>query len=138
MEKWLVLLFLFINTWTDMKKREISLLSVVLIGVYGFFTFWAGKNLLQIQVIPIIIGCFFLALSVVSKGKIGIGDSLILIGTAMYESLPLYLFMIFGALFLASFWGIGLMIFQKREKDTPLPFVPFLLLSYIGGMVLCI
>lgn len=81
------------------------------------------------------IGTALIALSVVSKGAVGMGDGLVLaaLGTVLTFGELLGVFMM--GLLCCSVWGIILLILPRTGRKTEIPFVPFLLLGYIGGLI---
>lgn len=80
-------------------------------------------------------GTALIALSVVSKGAVGMGDGLVLaaLGTVLTFGELLGVFMM--GLLCCSVWGIILLILPRTGRKTEIPFVPFLLLGYIGGLI---
>ena len=95
--------FLGINTWTDIRKKEICVpvLSVFLAGgiLWRIWegTFWA--------------------------------DGLISMGAGTIAA-------VISALLLCGIYsGLQLLVFKKK-RDTEIPFAPFLLVGYLGGILL--
>ena len=78
----------------------------------------------------------FLALSILSGGAMGAGDGLLLLALGLASDTGEYLGTLLGGIFLAAVWsGVLLVVFRKGRK-TEIPFVPFLLFGYIGGLLL--
>lgn len=61
-----------------------------------------------------------------SKGKIGIGDAKLLGVTAMTTGWKYTFQLLATALFLSFLYSICLIVFQKKDMRTEIPFVPFL------------
>lgn len=133
----LVCLFLLLNGYLDWKKREISLVSMAVFGVAG-----AGVNLYFRYQHPgeviggIGIGMFVIVFAFLSKEAIGVGDGLLLSVTG--------LFLGFAGNFRLLFWGLTLcaavmsilILLGVIKKEERLPLVPFLLLTFIGGILI--
>lgn len=72
-------------------------------------------------------GGVVLLIAFVTKNKIGCGDGLLLIATGALLGLKVNLFMFLFGLFLASLKGIWLLLSGKGNKNTDMPFIPFLI-----------
>lgn len=132
----LTILFLAVTGWKDWKKKEISL---PLTGCFGFlgigFSVYTGRSL-QDWMIPVGISLVILAVSVLTGGEIGMGDGWIFLALSTMLTTELYLKMAcIGMLAAAGYAGI-LLIICKKGRKTEIPLVPFLLLGYLGGLLL--
>ena len=96
MERICILAFLGINSWKDIRTREVSLLSIVVFGIVGMVR-----------------ACF--------------------LGTVLSFEELLSAFLL--GLFCCCFWGIVVLFLSGKGKKTEMPFVPFLMLGYIGGLI---
>lgn len=136
LEQGAMLVFLGWNAWKDWKKREISLLSVVIFGAAGLIWGLADHSLGIQNLFLEGIGVLFLLLSIFTKGKIGMGDAWILLTAGILTGLRDYLRMLVLGLLLTSLWAGYLLAVKKEKRDTEIPFLPFLFLGYIGGVFL--
>lgn len=79
----------------------------------------------------LIIGAMVILISVVTSGKIGLGDGMLLcvtgLGLGFWGNLELFAL----ALFLAAVLSIILLVLRLADRKKSIPFVPFLLLSYL-------
>lgn len=77
------------------------------------------------------IGISVIVISFVTKGKIGLGDGALLcvtgLGLGFWGNLELFAL---GLLF-AAIISIGLLIFRLAGRKKSIPFIPFLLISYV-------
>ena len=134
-----ILLFLVLNSWKDIEKKEISIWTVVVFSFGGIAASLYRGTLCTGNLASVGIGAGIIVFSLISRGKIGMGDGLLLM--ALGTVLPVKeLFEIFGiGLFSCCIWGIILLVLPRRGKKTSrkteIPFVPFLLLGYIGGLI---
>lgn len=134
MEWVFVLAFLGINSWKDIRRKEVSLLTIGMFAVVGIIkSLWCGDICWE-WLGAVGLGAALIALSIISRGAVGMGDGLILaaLGTMLTFEKLLGTFML--GLLCCSVWGIILLMLPGTRR-TELPFVPFLLLGYIGGLI---
>lgn len=72
-------------------------------------------------------GAGLLLLSLLTEKKVGSGDGLILILLGLFEGVGRAVPVFCLGLFLQSLLAVGLLIFKKADKQTCIPFLPFLL-----------
>lgn len=128
--------FLAMNSWLDIRRREISLL---LTGTYAgcgiIYSILQGRNI-QDVLIPAGIGILFLAAGMISRGAIGAGDCWILLALGALLDTETYIRMLCIGFFLAAFWSGILLVIRRKSRKTEIPLVPFLLAGYIGGILI--
>ena len=79
---------------------------------------------------------FILACSILTRGQVGMGDGWLLMALGCMMRMESYIQMAcIGMLLAAACSGVLLLVFRKSRK-TEIPLVPFLLLGYVGGMVI--
>ena len=136
MEKYGTLIFLLFSSLLDIRKREISIpvtLMFVLAGVA--YSIKTGRTMTD-YLIPAAIGIFILACSILTRGQVGMGDGWLLMALGCMMRMESYIQMAcIGMLLAAACSGVLLLVFRKSRK-TEIPLVPFLLLGYVGGMVI--
>ena len=71
-----------------------------------------------------------------SRGAIGRGDGYLLCVAGVYLGIAGTLSLLSGALFLCAIWSLLLLAIKKAGKKTEIPFVPFLLAAYVGGLLI--
>lgn len=136
MEKMWILIVLILNTWQDLKKKEVNLYLIGILFLYGVLKMiWTHDNWME-QSVSIAVGGMFIGLSILSKGGLGMGDGLLLLSLGIAMTLPVYLTFLGLALLLAALWSVFLLIFRKKNRNTEIPLVPFLLAGYIGSLAL--
>lgn len=135
MEQVCILAFLGVNSWKDIRTREVSLLTVGIFGIAGLvracFLGMIGINWLAAAGI----GSSVIVLGILSKGAVGIGDGLLLLALGTVLSFGELLTTFLLGLLCCSFWGIILLVLPMKGKKKEIPLVPFLLLGYIGGLI---
>ena len=128
--------FLAMNSWLDIRRREISLLlTVVYAGCGIIYSILQGRKI-QDVLIPAGIGILFLAAGLISRGAIGAGDCWILLALGALLDTETYIRMLCIGFFLAGFWSGILLVIRRKSRKTEIPLVPFLLAGYIGGILI--
>lgn len=128
--------FLAMNSWLDIRRREISLLlTVVYAGGGIIYSILQGRKI-QDVLIPAGIGILFLAAGLISRGAIGAGDCWILLALGALLDTETYIRMLCIGFFLAAFWSGILLVIRRKSRKTEIPLVPFLLAGYIGGILI--
>ena len=135
MEQLCILTFLGINSWKDIHTREVSLLTIGIFGILGFVRACFCELLSIEWFATACIGAFVLALSVLSKGAVGMGDGFLLLALGTVLSFGELLTSFLLGLLCCSIWGIILLFLPGNGKRKEVPFVPFLMLGYIGGLI---
>ena len=79
MREFCVLVFLGLNSWMDIKRREISLVLATMLAATGMiWTVYRGTVSID-RLLPIMTGVSFLGISVITRGAMGMGDGWILL-----------------------------------------------------------
>ena len=136
MEKYGTLIFLLFSSFLDIRKREISIPVTLLFGLAGVvYSVRSGRTMTD-YLIPLGIGILILGGSVLTRGQVGMGDGWLLMALGCMMRMESYIQMAcIGMLLAAACSGVLLLVFRKNKK-TEIPLVPFLLLGYVGGMVI--
>ena len=102
MERICILAFLGINSWKDIRTREVSLLSIGVFGIVGMVRVCFLGNVSMDLVWNVCMGAAVIGLSIISKGAVGMGDGLLFLslGTVLSfeELLSAFLLGLFGEL----------------------------------------
>lgn len=119
------------STVTDIKRREISIKAVgIFFALGGLLILFEKQRDIFDLLLGVLLGVFMLAISVASKGELGIGDGLIVGTTGLFLGFERNLAILLIGLFLSSLFSIILVICGKSMKKE-YPFIPFLMISYI-------
>lgn len=125
--------FLAMNSWLDIRRREISLLLTVVYAGCGIICSILQGRKIQDVLIPAGIGILFLEAGLISRGAIGAGDCWILLALGALLDTETYIRMLCIGFFLAAFWSGILLVIRRKSRKTEIPLVPFLLAGYIGA-----
>lgn len=136
MERYGTLLFLLFSSFLDIRKREISIPVTLLFGLAGVvYSARTGRTMTD-YLIPLGIGILILGGSVLTRGQVGMGDGWMLLALGCMLRMECYIQMAcIGMLLAAAYSGVLMLVFRKNRK-TEIPLVPFLLLGYVGGMII--
>ena len=136
MERYGTLLFLLFSSFLDVRKREISIPVTLLFGLAGVvYSVRSGRTMTD-YLIPLGIGILILGGSVLTRGQVGMGDGWMLLALGCMLRMECYIQMAcIGMLLAAAYSGVLMLVFRKNRK-TEIPLVPFLLLGYVGGMII--
>ncbi|MBR3241363.1 MAG: prepilin peptidase [Parasporobacterium sp.] len=131
--KILLLIFLFLAAFSDVRCGEISLLLVGAEFITGvFFRLVLEKSNIFELLCGCIPGCVFLLFSWLTKQAVGYGDSAMLVSTGVFLGLTRTLLLLGLSFLAAGLFAAVKLIFYKMKRKEELPFLPFLLTGYLG------
>ncbi|MDD6617393.1 MAG: prepilin peptidase [Lachnospiraceae bacterium] len=137
MEHFLIMSFLGINSWIDIQKKQISLVSVGFFMAVGILYECVVQNKNPDVFWGLLPGAVLLGVSKLSREALGMGDALLMLVLGIYLGLEAALDVLLLALFLAAVWAGILIVVGKKGRNYAFPFVPFLLIGYVGRWLLC-
>ena len=131
-----ITIFLILSTLIDLRKKEVNIslcISVALVGlIYEIFI--SKTDILSI-ILGILPGIFLMLTSIVTNEEIGKGDAAIFSTIGIFLGLIKTILVLIYAIFSTIIIGGILLLIRKKNKKYKIPFVPFILFSYIA---LCI
>lgn len=83
------------------------------------------------------IGILMLLVSLITKGQIGTGDGIIFCITGLGLGFWNNLWLLMLSLFMAGIFSGILWMLKRVGRKSEIPFVPFILISYLGVLCLC-
>ena len=127
---------LVINTWTDIRKKEICL-PVLFIFLTGGILWRIRQGLLwPAGIISMGIGVFIILIALISGGMVGFGDGLLILTMGSVLGAGELAGILCGALLLCGIYSGIEYLMLKKSRSEEIPFVPFLLIGYFGGIFL--
>ncbi len=120
--------YLFINAWTDLKRKEIDIVYTIIVIIIGSVYkhimqgtyYWSGM-------IP---GFLLFLISFIWRKHIGMGDGIIVMTFGWMCGFTFVCDVLTGGFLLAA--GVGIICcIVYRTVEIELPFVPFFLVSYL-------
>ncbi len=129
-----VLLFLIISSLTDIKNKQIYIIPSMVFALVGFIINACTANISAYSLIlGVITGLLLIVIGIISKGKIGIGDGIVVAILGIFLGFERNILTLILALMLSSTYSIGLILIKKYSKTYTIPFVPFI----TGGFLIC-
>lgn len=131
MEQICILSFLGLNSCFDLRRKQISLVLVVLYVILSvpYLIWYRQKSVLFLAgALP---GILMLCIGKASGGALGQGDGLVILVSGLYMGIWRTVEWIMSALLLAAAWAGFLLVVKKKGWKESFPFVPFLLAAYI-------
>lgn len=132
----IILIWLFLCSFQDIRKKKIH---IILIGAGCLCILLYSFVLADVSIISrlagLSLGIFMLLINLVTRGQIGAGDGLIVSIMGMGLGFAQMAFILANSLFGSAVFAIGLIIFRKAGRKRAIPFIPFLLIGYIGGLL---
>lgn len=128
--KIIVTILLSVCCFFDVKQKQVPLLPIILVGMVGIGYLVVREERLSylggatVGLLCILVGKF-------TKEEIGYGDGYLLLATGLQIGFRNNLLLLLGSLFLSAFFAMGLLILKKGNRKTKIPFVPFLLVTWI-------
>ncbi len=129
--------FLVVLAVVDVRKKRLPLL-LLLSG--GFFIIAQSFCDRDISVISLaaggMTGVLFLFVSRITKEAFGYGDSILILIMGTFLGFWDILYLLMGAFLMAAVFSAVMLIKTRFDRKASFPFVPFLTIAYIGGMLL--
>ena len=131
-----ITIFLILSTLLDLRKKEVNISLCISFALLGLiYEIFISKAELLSVILGIIPGIFLILTSMATNEEIGKGDAAILCTIGIYLGLKKSILVLIYALFMTVIIGGILLLIRKKNKKYKIPFVPFILCSYIA---LCI
>lgn len=135
-ESCMVLGLLGICSWEDVRKKEIGIYKVFFTGIAGMLLHIFRGNMSIYNILGgMLLGIILLLAGRISKGNIGCGDGLILMVTGILLGTAGNMQLFFYGLLFAGIWALILLVLFRKKKNYEIPFIPFLLVSYVGMLL---
>lgn len=128
---------LFACAIIDIKSKKISLVVLGITFVWVLIVLPFRKDISCIEGLGgFLVGITLFGINRVTREQIGLGDACLFcimgVGLGFWDNLNLLLY----SLLLAAIFSAGLILIKKVGKRYAIPFVPFVLLGYIGVLLL--
>lgn len=133
MQQMSVLALLGICSIEDVKTKRIHVIWLAVFAAEGILCsvlFW--KRPLGEILTAMIPGILIFVLSSAVSGSIGEGDGMLLTITGIFLEVSFVLSMLTVAVFLSAGYALFLYIVRKKSRKYEMPFIPFLLIAFIG------
>lgn len=126
----------------DIKWKKIPHAILAIGGVWAFIGIMlniAKQGFLKtclISLFAVLPGVGLMVLSHLTERKVGLGDGVLVLLIGLLEGIGKALLVFCAGLFLQSLFAVAFVIAGKADKQTRIPFVPFLLAARIVLFIL--
>ena len=121
-----------VNTYTDIKERQISTMWCLAPGIVALgLRLVTGRVSLPGILLALVPGMICLFVSVVSKGKLGVGDVFVLISLGLILPAESVFGILLAGSLLVCLYSVIMLTAKKADMKTMLPMVPFFALAFI-------
>lgn len=131
-----ILIVLAVNTWSDIRRKQISMLSVVVLSAAGIAGSFLKTGSGQASPWGFVPGIVTAVISLATHGAVGMGDALFLLALGTVLTVEELMKMLCVALIFCALTALVLMVMFRKRRNMTLPFVPFLMAGYIGGLII--
>lgn len=116
----------------DIWKRQVHVAVISIFGIIGIVlhVYYAKQSAFDLFA-GMLVGIVLYIISILSGGRIGRGDALLVTSMGTYLGFWDNLTVLWMASVMAAVFGVMILIFLKKEREKRLPFVPFLLVAYL-------
>ena len=122
---------LLILSIMDLRTRKISLLPVLLLGLFAMgYRFWENESLWEVLTGMLPGGVLLLA-AWVTKESIGYGDGIVLLVVGVFCGIKKTVAILGISLILAAVMAMLLLVLRRAGRKTELPFLPCLCSGYL-------
>lgn len=136
MQKYVLLGLLSLCTWEDIRQKKVTLIYILIFGIIGVWMhLFAPACSVYSMLWGMVPGAVMIMVSRFSRGSVGVGDGILLTVTGIYLGSPGNLELFLTGLLLAACWALFLLATGKKKGKETIPFIPFLLASYVVMIV---
>ena len=131
-QKYILLGLLGLCSWEDIRKKKLTVIYILLFGIGGVWLhlFYPTCSIYSI-LCGMVLGIAMMFASWVTRGRIGIGDGILIVVTGVYLGGAGNLELLFTGVLLAAGWSLGMLVSGKKKGKEEIAFVPFLLAAYL-------
>lgn len=125
-------IFLIMATVCDVRTKRLPLaLLAVWISAGALLCLLLRPASMTDEFMGILTGVVFIAVSIVSDGKLGLGDGVAILAVGIYLGGRSAGFTCLYALILSAAFSMAILMTGKYTGDKEIPFIPFLLAGFL-------
>lgn len=115
----------------DFIKKEVPLVLIILLACICVISRVSlGTNIMFLG-LGVSVGSILIAISLMTKEKIGLGDGLIVTSLGLFLGVSRTVWMLFWASLIMTIVSVILLISGKRKIESRLPFIPALFIGFL-------
>lgn len=142
MKKWFLLLYLVVLAVYDWKEQKIPLVLaggglVVALAMNVYRVVYYADNwkwLVLSILLGMLPGVYMLTVAYLT-GKAGYGDGITLMNIGMFTNYKTCILLWGFSMVFLSFFSVGLLCLRRANKDTRIPYLPFLTAAYAVELI---
>lgn len=128
-------IFLIAGTILDLKKRSVPVILIIIFGGLALpLSCISGQiknGAIWDELFGLLLGVVFIGISLISEGKLGMGDSLVILICGIYLGGHRSSLIVLYAMIASSLISFFMIVVKKRSGKTEIAFIPFLLSGFI-------
>lgn len=125
----ILLLYLFICMYTDIKTRTIPLFSSLFFSIFFIVCMLVNHSLFSGKIIASLLPSIFLiCISLLKPNSLGLGDGVMFIVIGLSTNFFICLYILLISLFLSSIFSLILLV-KKYNRHYSLPLAPFIFVA---------
>ncbi len=129
-------LVLTLLAYQDYREKKVNLFILLISGAAGTLAqAIAGQYTAGNLIAGIGVGAAVCLFSEVTRGKIGMGDGLVIVLCGIFLGFERNIMLCMAAIYLAGAAALLLFLMKKRGRNYRMPFVPFLWASYVVNLL---
>lgn len=127
---------LVVCSYFDMKEKKVPVVSILLgTAAVIVLNIVGGEMSFVSCLIGGTLGAILLLISRLTKNAFGVGDALLVLMIGLGSGIYQTTLVLFYGLLVTAFVSAVLLFLKRVKRKTELPFVPFLLIGYVGVMI---
>lgn len=128
----ILLLSLFICAWVDWKKEKVCMPFLFMTGIAAvlFHLFLQDSSVYEL-LSGTLVGAAMLLYALCTKESIGYGDGCLFVITGLFLGFRKNLLLLLLAAVMTGITGAFLMVMRKKGRKDRIPFIPFVLASFV-------
>lgn len=137
MRKVITLVFLVINSYTDIREKSVYIRTVLFQALLGMGLLcyeMSAINSVRIRqilmvylIIPVMVGAVLICISKLTKGEIGEGDGLVLTATGICIGAEELVCVFIYSSIICGIYALALILTKMASRGKKIPLMPFVL-----------
>lgn len=131
------MIFLMLCTISDLRSRTVNIIICIgnTVAAILVHIFCGSEDIVGLM-FGVTIGCSFIALALLTREKIGIGDGFVILTVGTINANLLFVTSIIWSFLLSFVVSVVIIIIKKYDLKEEIPFVPYLLIGYTVAVVM--
>lgn len=124
--------FLAVCSLEDIKQKRVNCMWILICGILAVFYHLCWRRLdIYNMLAGALLGVGLVVVSKITRGKVGVGDGLLLIVTGFFLGWKKNMAIFLAGTCLAGLYGLIQLWLKQKKKEDEIAFIPFLSLGYL-------